>query len=197
MHCHSRLSEASIERLRKFLLPLELAEAELKAKPAAAVMILLREGSEGLEVLLGERRKREGDPWSGQVGLPGGRHHPEDGTLLNTAARETREEVGIDVSGGAEVLGHMAPRAPGNKPELLVVPFVALATAPVEPSPGPEMTSTFWAPLAQLPATQGKTLVPTILGELYVPSFTYGEWLIWGFTYRVIEELLVFVGLSA
>ena len=197
MRCHFELSEASVERLRKFLLPLELAEAELKAKPAAAVMILLREGSESLEVLLGERRKREGDPWSGQVGLPGGRHHTEDGTLLTTALRETREEVGIDLNGRAEVLGHMAPRAPGNKPELLVVPFVALATSSLEPSPGPEMTAVFWVPLAQLPATQGKTLVPTILGELYVPSYTYGERLIWGFTYRVLEELLVFVGLSA
>jgi len=192
-----RLSEASIERLRKFLLPLELAEAELKAKPAAAVTILLREGGQGLEVLLAERKKREGDPWSGQVGLPGGRHHLEDGTLLSTAIRETREEVGIDLNGRAEVLGHMAPRAPGNKPELLVVPFVAIATAPLEATPGPEMTSVFWVPLPALPATQGKTLVPTILGELYVPSYTYGQWLIWGFTYRVLEELLVFVGLSA
>jgi len=191
------LSNASLERLRKFLLPLELAEAELKTKPAAAVMILLREEPDGLEVLLGERRKREGDPWSGQVGLPGGRHHAEDGTLLNTAIRETREEVGIDLNGRAEVLGHMAPRAPGNKPELLVVPFVALASAPVEPTPGPEMTAVFWTPLAQLPPAQGKTLVPTILGELLVPSFTHREWLIWGFTYRVLEELLVFVGLSA
>src|SRR2546425_846264 len=58
-----RVSEASIERLRKFLLPLELAEAELKARPAAAVMIILRECPRGLEVLLGERTKREGDPW--------------------------------------------------------------------------------------------------------------------------------------
>src|SRR6267378_5818539 len=192
-----RLSDASIERLRKFLLPLELAEAELKAKPAAAVMIILHDGPRGLEVLLGERLRREGDPWSGQIGLPGGRHHPEDGTLLATALRETKEEVGIDLEGRAEILGHMAPRAPGNKPEMLVVPFVAIATVPLEASPGPEMTSVFWVPLPALPATQGKTLVPTILGELYVPSYTYGEWLIWGFTYRVLEELLVFVGLSA
>jgi len=91
----------------------------------------------------------------------------------------------------------MAPRAPGNKPELLVVPFVAIATAPLEASPGPEMTSVFWVPLSALPATQGKTLVPTILGELYVPSYTSGDRLIWGFTYRILEELLVFVGLSA
>src|SRR5204862_1172475 len=88
MPCHFSLSEASIERLRKFLLPLELAEAELRAKPAAAVMILLREGGQGLEVLLGERRQRAGDTWSGQVGLPGGRHHEEDGTSLSTAIRE-------------------------------------------------------------------------------------------------------------
>src|SRR5438445_8203050 len=99
-----RVSEASLERLRKFLLPLELAEAELKAKPAAAVMIILRHGERGLEVLLGERRKREGDPWSGQIGLPGGRHHTEDGTMLATALRETREEVGIEIDGHAEVL---------------------------------------------------------------------------------------------
>ncbi len=191
------MDESRIERLRKFLLPLELAEAELKAKPAAAVMILLRDEGRGLEVLLGERRKREGDPWSGQIGLPGGRHHPEDETLLRTATRETIEEVGMNVKEDAEVLGHMAPRSPGNKPELLVVPFVALATKPLTPAPGPEMTAIFWVPLADLPATHGKVRVHTILGELIVPAYTYGERLIWGFTYRILEELLVFVGFSA
>ncbi|MGI0148464.1 MAG: NUDIX hydrolase [Thermoplasmata archaeon] len=191
------MPEASVERLRKFLLPLELAEAELKAKPAAAVVIVLREGPRGLEVLLVERKKREGDPWSGQVGLPGGKHHVEDGSLLSTAIREAREEVGIDLTTQAEILGHMAPRAPGNKPEMLVVPYVALLTAAVEPAPGPEMTSVFWIPLEQLSPTQGKTMVPTILGDLNVPSYTIDGRLIWGFTYRILEELLVFVGLSA
>ncbi len=192
-----RVSEASLERLRKFLLPLELAEAELKAKPAAAVMIILRDGPRGLEVLLGERTKREGDPWSGQIGLPGGRHRAEDPTMLATAVRETKEEVGIDLEGRAEILGHMPPRAPGNKPEILVVPYVALATAPIEATAGPEMASVFWVPLADLSANQGRATVSTILGELNVPSFTYEGRLIWGFTYRILEELLVFVGLSA
>jgi 8-oxo-dGTP pyrophosphatase MutT (NUDIX family) len=187
----------SVERLRKFLLPVELAEVELKTKPAAAVMIILRDGPRGLEVLLAERKKREGDPWSGQIGLPGGRHHSEDGTLLKTAIRETSEEVGIDLEGHAEVPGHMAPRAPGNKPEMLVVPFVALLKEPIEAVPGPEMASVFWIPLEDLPPTQGKTLVATILGELHVPCYLPGGRLIWGFTYRILEELLVFVGLSA
>ena len=192
-----RVSEASLERLRKFLLPLELAEAELKAKPAAAVMIIVRDGPRGLEVLLGERTKREGDPWSGQIGLPGGRHRAEDPTMLATAVRETNGEVGIDLEGRAEILGHMPPRAPGNKPEVLVVPYVALAMAPIEATPGPEMASVFWVPLPDLLANQGRATVSTILGELNVPSFTYEGRLIWGFTYRILEELLVFVGLSA
>jgi len=192
-----RVPEASLDRLRKFLLPIELAEAELKAKPAAAVMVVLRDGNRGLEVLLAERRKREGDPWSGQIGLPGGRHHVEDGTLLATALRETREEVGVELEDNAEILGHMPPRAPGNKPELLVVPFVALARTVGSPVSGPEMESISWVVLGDLLPTHGMATVPTILGELTVPAFLYGDRLIWGFTYRILEELLVFVGLSA
>src|SRR5207247_8514599 len=119
------------------------------------------------------------------------------GTVLSTPVGEARQELGVELASHAESLGHMGPRAPGNKPQLLVVPCVAIATAPLEASPGPEMTSVVWVPLSGLPATQGKTLVPTILGELNVPSYTPGDRLIWGFTYRILEELLVVVGLSA
>ena len=117
--------------------------------------------------------------------------------MLATAFRETKEEVGIDLEGRAEILGHMPPRAPGNKPEVLVVPYVALATEPIEATPGPEMASVFWVPLEALPATHGTATVSTILGELRVPAFAYEGRLIWGFTYRILEELLIFVGLSA
>ncbi|HLE45651.1 MAG TPA: CoA pyrophosphatase [Thermoplasmata archaeon] len=188
----------SPDALRRVLLPLDLAEAELRTKPAAAVMLVLHAGPKGLEVLLTVRQKREGDPWSGQVGLPGGMHHPEvDGTILGTALRETREEVGLDLDGRAEILGHMPPRAPGNKLELLVVPYVALSPERLEPSTGPEMEVTFWAVLGDLPPTRDFVVVPTILGDLRVPAFRYEGRVIWGFTYRVLEELLVLVGLSA
>lgn len=191
------VTEDAADSLRRILLPAELAEAELKAKPAAAVMVVLREGPRGLEILLGERVRREGDPWSGQIGLPGGRHRVEDGSILDTGLRETREEVGIDLHGRADILGHMAPRAPGNKPEMLVVPYVALARGPFEPNIGPELTSTFWCPLEDLPPTRTTAVVSTILGELAVPAFVYEGKLIWGFTYRILEELLVLLGRSS
>src|SRR2546430_1853551 len=130
---------------------------------------------------------------------PTPKHHKSISVHLGSWARRRRSPwTNSRIGSWARLAARWMPaRPPGNKPELLVVPFVALASAPVEPTPGPEMTAVFWAPLAALPPAQGKTLVPTILGELLVPSFTHREWLIWGFTYRVLEELLVFVGLSA
>ncbi len=188
--------QSTADELRRVLFPVELAEAELHAKPAAAVMVLLRKSGEDLDVLLGERARREGDPWSGQIGLPGGRRREADGSMLATALRETREEVGLDLEGRADVLGHMAPRAPGNLLELLVVPFVALATAPLDPVAGPEMESTFWIPLKELPPSWGRTAVLTSIGDLSVPAYLWKDRVIWGFTYRVLEELLVLVGIS-
>ncbi len=184
------------EELRKVLLPTNLAETELEAKPAAAVLVLLRPAGEGLEVLLGKRVRRTEDPWSGQISLPGGHRHDDDPSLLETAVRETREEVQVDVHGTAEVLGHLAPRSPGNVPTMLVVPFVALASAPLRPHPGPEMEALFWVPLADLPPSWGRTTVQTRVGELRVPAFLWKDRVIWGLTYRILEELLVLVGLS-
>ncbi len=185
----------SAEDLRKVLLPVTLAQAELEAKPASAVLVLLRPAGGGLEVLLGKRVHRTEDPWSGQISLPGGHRHDEDPSLLDTAIRETREEVNLDVRGNAEILGHLPPRRPRNVPTMLVVPFVALATSPMEPRPGPEMEATFWASLEALHASIGRTTVETRFGELRVPAFLWQGLVIWGLTYRILEELLLLVGI--
>jgi 8-oxo-dGTP pyrophosphatase MutT (NUDIX family) len=185
-----------VERIRRVLLPLELAESELRAKPAAAVLVLLRLQGNGVEALLARRVRRADDPWSGQISFPGGRQHEGDGSLLATATRETKEEVNVDLEGRVEILGHMAPRSPGNVPELLVVPFVGFVTGEIDPSPGPEMEEVFWTPLEELPPCWGRTIVTTRIGELHVPAFLWRERVIWGFTYRVLEDLLALLGIS-
>ena len=173
------------------LLPPTLAEAEFEGKSASAVMVLLRPAGGGLEVLLGKRVRRSGDPWSGHIAFPGGHHHAEDGPLLETALRETREEVNLDLRAGADVLGHLSPRSPGNDPAMLVVPFVALARDELQPRPGPEMEAAFWVPLDDLPPSSGTAEVQTRVGELRVPAFLWRGRVVWGLTYRILEELLV------
>src|SRR5262245_51926666 len=77
----------------------------------AAVALILVPGHTGLETLFIRRAVRVGDPWSGQVGLPGGRRDPADVDLEHTAIRETREELAVDL-GLAERLGPLDDLSP-------------------------------------------------------------------------------------
>jgi 8-oxo-dGTP pyrophosphatase MutT (NUDIX family) len=78
----------------------------------ASVAIVLRQRSkcDSLEVLFIKRTVSARDTWSGDVAFPGGKM--EDGeTDLDTAIRETREEVGLDLTnGGFEFMGQLDDR---------------------------------------------------------------------------------------
>ncbi|MEK7395220.1 MAG: HAD family hydrolase, partial [Fibrobacterota bacterium] len=85
-------------------------------------------GADGPTGLLGRRRMRESDPWSGHLALPGGRPEEQDRDLMDTALRECREESGIvrtrcDVVGGLQdiVAGRVTGRHIRVSPFLLLV----------------------------------------------------------------------------
>ena len=71
----------------------------------AAVAAVLRPGSNGPEVLLIRRAEHPNDPWSGHMAFPGGREDPCDADLFGTAVRETLEEVALDLTTNAALLG--------------------------------------------------------------------------------------------
>lgn len=142
-------------------------------------------------VLLMKRVERVGDPWSGHISLPGGRHDARDPDLLATAIRETHEELNIDLT-GARVVGRLPPLSPltSGPNGMEVTPFVFVTHAAVEPQPGPEAESAFWLPI-QL-ASSGA------LDDTYVypgtnrtfPSWRYESHTIWGLTWRILGDLL-------
>ncbi|MGH7589900.1 MAG: NUDIX hydrolase, partial [Gemmatimonadales bacterium] len=76
-------------------------------------------------ILLIHRATRDGDPWSGQMGLPGGHVASTDTDLVATAIRETVEEVGVRLERGKLVgsLDDVAPRSV-VPPPFLVRPFL-------------------------------------------------------------------------
>ena len=74
-----------------------LAERDEPFKEAAVALVLVPRAPDDADLLLIRRATREGDPWSGQIGLPGGRLSPEDASLEDAAMRETFEETGLKV----------------------------------------------------------------------------------------------------
>lgn len=162
----------------------------------AAVALILREGVDGAEFIAIRRSERADDPWSGHIALPGGREHPSDRDLLMTAARETREEVGIDVEKDGQLLGQLDQlRAMGGERRLNLVisPFVYALTAPVTLTlDDREVHSAFWVPLPFLHREDARGSFRHLRYgfEMEYPAFIYEGHTIWGLTYRILSGLL-------
>lgn len=168
----------------------------------AAVAALLRHAAAGPEVLLMRRVEQAGDPWSGQVSLPGGGHELEDRDLLATALRETAEEVGLRLS-RAQLLCRLAVHpaaARALRAPMDITPFVFRVGDDSRPVPGPEAREVFWLPLrdAASGALDGelRLIDPAPLGSLSgpvqrrMPAWDFGGHQVWGLTYRLLRELL-------
>ena len=161
----------------------------------AAVLAMFRVADDGeLELLFIKRAEYEGDPWSGHVALPGGRHEPQDASLEDTAVRETLEELGVDVRAHGRVLGaldDLHPRTP-VLPPICVRPYVAVLEDDVPLVPSSEVAAAFWVPLSALlhPETAVEATIVVRGEERVVPSYRFGDYTIWGMTERILSGLL-------
>lgn len=78
---------------------------------------------------------------------------PKDASLLDTAVRETREEVGIDLDEVGRVCGRLGRVEPVSSalPTLTVVPFVfEVSGLTVARIASPEVAELHWVPLDHL-----------------------------------------------
>jgi len=96
-------SDALLRLVKSRLTPGDPPEPPGEATASVAMTL----AGPSLKTLMIKRAEREGDPWSGQVAFPGGRRERQDRSLLETATRETKEEVGIDLQRSAVYLGHL------------------------------------------------------------------------------------------
>lgn len=194
-----------VERLAATLEPATVAAAAVDparitsdrdALRASAVALLLRRAGDDLELLLIRRAEREGDVWSGHVGLPGGRAETSDRDVVHTAARETLEEVAVDVAApGGRLLGalpSLEPRLPGA-PRLSVHPFVWLVDdADIDIVPSDEVAAFRWVPLAYLRHGDNQIehrLVDPLGVERAFPAVRLGEDVLWGITHHIVTTL--------
>jgi 8-oxo-dGTP pyrophosphatase MutT (NUDIX family) len=164
--------------------------------PHAAVAAILREGSEGAELFFIRRAESATDPWSGHIAFPGGRRDPADESLLATAIRETREEVGIDL-GRAELLARL-PDVPAfirsKRHVLVVTPFVFAMREDVIATPNVEVAGTLWVPVEKLARGEGRGTYAFTWEdkpyELPCVRLEPGQHVLWGMTHRMMETML-------
>lgn len=155
----------------------------------AAVALILT--PDPLSILLIRRAKRSGDPWSGQIGLPGGRRGAGDTDLVQTATRESAEEIGVDLTRARRIgaLSDVAPRTP-VLPLIAVRPFVFALPARLDLRLNAEVASAHWVELTRLtdPDARRPTTVRVRDDPLVVPAFMVGDLVVWGMTERILDS---------
>jgi 8-oxo-dGTP pyrophosphatase MutT (NUDIX family) len=159
----------------------------------AAVALVLPSGPSGLELLGSRRAQHEGDPWSGDLAIPGGKVDAEDRGPRQAATREAREELELDL-GGAEYLGQLDDIL-GDFLPVLISCFVYHLPAPQPLRCNHEVREVHWLPLATVAdrnrwrqesfSYRGQERShPSIdlLGPQHPP--------LWGITYRLVTQFL-------
>ncbi|MDQ7841548.1 MAG: CoA pyrophosphatase [bacterium] len=156
----------------------------------AAVLVPLFE-SGGAAYLLLTKRTEKVEYHKGQISFPGGRQEDGDADLLETALRETHEEIGLAPS-AVEVWGRL------DEIEVIasgfaVTPFVGLVPPPVGLRPNPdEIAEIVAVPLASF-LDPANLRVEHVLREGRSVELVYYEnipHLVWGATARIIKGLV-------
>lgn len=167
---------------------------------AAAVALVLRGSAQGVEALLMKRADHPKDPWSGHVGLPGGRAESADRGLIHTAIRETAEEIGLTLSPDQDLLGALdetRATARSRAIDLKIAPFVFVSPgAPDVLTLSEEVASTHWIPLGELFDTNhvGSVTMQHAGQTLRFPSIEVRGLTVWGLTLRMLRNFETLVG---
>ena len=159
---------------------------------AAVAAVLFGEADP--QLLFIERATVQGDPWSGHVAFPGGRREDQDASLLDTAVRETWEELGLDLS-HAEHLGALDEVGPVSRRKPLVVrPHVFHLDRLPELRPNHEVAAVHQLSLARLLANEGRGPMPFEWNgqamELARVEMPTSDVRLWGMTLRIVDDLL-------
>ena len=156
---------------------------------AVAIVLLLDEVNH--ELFLIRRTTHPNDPWSGQIGLPGGRHEDEDKNLIQTAIRETHEETNIILT-DAQFISQIDDQqgyATGGKINLTVRPFVFLIDKKPQITINYELDHYYWLPINHFKDNNNHIYFNPMPNFADRPGVQIDEGnILWGMTYRIMTD---------
>lgn len=172
---------------RPRLTPQQIAELNPRI---SGVMLLLYERAGLLNIAFTQRKTYEG-VHSGQMSFPGGKKDEEDTDLVQTALRETEEEIGLDRK-RIEIIGRLSELyiPPSN---FLVYPSVGFVEQVTEFVPQPaEVEKVVEVPVDFFLNRQNinmQTEIKIMGGTiLRVPAYHFNGHVIWGATAIMLSE---------
>lgn len=156
----------------------------------AGVLILLYIKNEDIHLALIQRPEYNG-PHSGQISLPGGKFEDDDKTLVQTALRESYEEIGADPN-EIEVLGILTPlHIPVSN--YYVQPVVGyFKTSPQFKADLTEVEKILEIRLKDLINPANKSSKEFVFGSLHfdAPVYKPDNLIVWGATAMILSEFV-------
>ena len=137
--------------------------------------------------------RNPGGVHGGQIGFPGGKHDPGDETMLDTALRETREELGLIVP-REDVLAEL-PTEQTRTSGYRVFPYVARITVPdrwrIAEREIAEIVEVKLNDLTR-PGAQKKMIerFSTWTKAEQVSFYQIGTHHLWGLSYRILQPVI-------
>lgn len=155
-----------------------------RIKHSSVLLLLFVENDELTACLI--KRPKHMKHHAGQIALPGGRI--EDGeTKLETALRETQEEIGI-TSEQVEILGSLSELYV-EVSRFQIHPFVGwLHKKPEFLLNKNEVEKTILFPIKNFGDALGEVELETVTGKLTVPCVHFEDEIIWGATAMILSE---------
>ena len=160
----------------------------------AAVLVPLYQKDGQYHIIFIKRTEKVKDH-KGQISFPGGARDKDDRTLLHTAVRESREEIGLQTE-DIEVIGELDDELTTTT-NYTVTPFVAVIPWPYRfRENSDEVAGIIEVPIAALLKNgrvneNGETLNGKPI-ESY--NYDYQGNVIWGATARIVKKLLDIIG---
>ena len=184
------------QKLRQVLANREVGRISDASRQLSAVLVPIFYKQGEYYLLLTRRTQRVKDH-KGQISFPGGAYQAEDGSLLNTALRESSEEIGL-VADKVDILGALDDTITQTS-NYVITPFVAVIPWPYQFKVNTEETEE----IIEVPisALMDKNClleeIEVISGqaETYY-SYHYRGMVIWGATARILHQFLGIIAQS-
>ncbi|MCF6350919.1 MAG: CoA pyrophosphatase [Flavobacteriaceae bacterium] len=182
---NAQLKMISVERKQ-----LNLDKIVAKNPKEAAVLILFYANKNQETCFLLTKRASYNGTHSAQISFPGGKTAKEDNSLLQTALRETFEEVNIcinDVIFLKELTKTYIP--PSN---FWVYPFLGFMHKLPIFTKNYEVEELIEVKLSELLANKNQSAIiieTSYLKKVEVPCFKFGEHIVWGATAMILSEV--------